>query len=376
MRWTRLRPVRRARRRSPVFDILVLATQGYARHLASRNAALLAYYGFLTLFPLIMVATTVLGFVLQGDPELRSEIVESAVSQIPVLGDQILNQSGEISGSITALIVGLVSGLWGSTRAFASLQTALDDAWEVPIEQRPNLVVRRIHSLIGLLVIGGAQIATVTLTSIAGWADLGPINRVAIGVGVLAVNIAVVTTMFRYLSAAEVSWRMAWPGGVITGVAYTVLQLIGTQVVTRLLAGAHSVYGAFASVLAITGWLLIHAVVSLFAAEINAAIHARRLVPVEESLDVRPHSTGLTRLGRRSTDRPRSHAHRPAPPSHPTRRRTDAARARWKRLAQLPARGGPSRNRRDGARHRRDRLPPARGPRRPARPPSRLGYRC
>lgn len=287
MRWTRLRPVRRARRRSPVFDILVLATQGYARHLASRNAALLAYYGFLTLFPLIMVATTVLGFVLQDDPELRSEIVESAVSQIPVLGDQILNQSGEISGSITALIVGLVSGLWGSTRAFASLQTALDDAWEVPIEQRPNLVVRRIHSLIGLLVIGGAQIATVTLTSIAGWADLGPINRVAIGVGVLAVNIAVVTTMFRYLSAAEVSWRMAWPGGVITGVAYTVLQLIGTQVVTRLLAGAHSVYGAFASVLAITGWLLIHAVVSLFAAEINAAIHARRLVPVEESLDVR-----------------------------------------------------------------------------------------
>ncbi|MGA1594680.1 MAG: YhjD/YihY/BrkB family envelope integrity protein, partial [Ilumatobacteraceae bacterium] len=121
MRWTRLRPVRRARRRSPVFDILVLASQGYARHLASRNAALLAYYGFLTLFPLIMVATTVLGFVLQGDPELRSEIVESAVSQIPVLGDQILNQSGEISGSITALIVGLVSGLWGSTRAFASL---------------------------------------------------------------------------------------------------------------------------------------------------------------------------------------------------------------------------------------------------------------
>ncbi|NBV03354.1 MAG: YihY/virulence factor BrkB family protein, partial [Acidimicrobiia bacterium] len=230
MSWTRIRPVRRARRRSPVIDIVVLASQGYARHLASRNAALLAYYGFLTLFPLIMVATTVLGFFLQGDPELRTEIVESAVSQIPVLGDQILNQSGEISGSITALIFGLVSGLWGSTRAFASLQTALDDAWEVPIEQRPNLVVRRIHSLIGLLVIGGAQIATVTLTSIAGWADLGPINRVAIGVGVLAINIAVVTTMFRYLSAAEVSWRMAWPGGVITGVAYTVLQLIGTQV--------------------------------------------------------------------------------------------------------------------------------------------------
>jgi len=287
MRWTRIRPVRRARRRSPVIDIVVLASQGYARHLASRNAALLAYYGFLTLFPLIMVATTILGFFLQGDPELRTEIVESAVSQIPVLGDQILNQSGQIGGSLTALVIGLASGLWGSTRAFAALQTALDDAWEVPVEHRPNLVVRRVRSVIGLLVIGGAQIATVTLTSIAGWADLGALSRVAIGLGVLAVNTAVVTTMFRYLSAAEVSWTMAWPGGVISGVAYTALQLIGTQVVSRLLSGAHSVYGAFASVLAITGWLLIHAVVSLFAAEINAAIHARRLVPVEESLDVR-----------------------------------------------------------------------------------------
>ncbi len=287
MSWTRIRPVRRARRRSPVIDIVVLASQGYARHLASRNAALLAYYGFLTLFPLIMVATTILGFLLQGDPELRTEIVESAISQIPVLGDQILNQSGQIGGSLTALVIGLASGLWGSTRAFAALQTALDDAWEVPVEHRPNLVVRRVRSVIGLLVIGGAQIATVTLTSIAGWADLGSLSRIAIGLGVLAVNIAVVTTMFRYLSAAEVSWTMAWPGGVISGVAYTALQLIGTQVVSRLLSGAHSVYGAFASVLAITGWLLIHAVVSLFAAEINAAIHARRLVPVEESLDVR-----------------------------------------------------------------------------------------
>ena len=45
MRWTRLRPVRRVRRRSPIIDILALASQGYARHLASRNAALLAYYG-------------------------------------------------------------------------------------------------------------------------------------------------------------------------------------------------------------------------------------------------------------------------------------------------------------------------------------------
>jgi len=85
-----------------------------------------------------------------------------------------------------------------------------------------------------------------------------------------------VGTMFRYLTAANVGWSMVKYGAILSGVSYTILQVFGTSIMSRLLSGAQSVYGAFASVLAITGWLSIHAVISLYSAEINAVIAARR----------------------------------------------------------------------------------------------------
>ena len=276
MDWAHWPPVRRARRRVRAVDVAVDATVGFVLHQSGRNAAVLAYYGFLTLFPLIMVATTVLGFVLQGRPELETDIVDTALAQIPVLGQQLELQAGRVDGSVVALIVGLAAALWGSTRAFAGLQTALDDIWEVPIPDRPNIVVRRIHSLVGVLVIGSAQVAMVTVTAVAGWADVGAISIVFILIGVLIVNTVVVGTMFRYLTAANVGWSMVKYGAILSGVSYTILQVFGTSIMTRLLSGAQSVYGAFASVLAITGWLSIHAEISLYSAEINAVIAARR----------------------------------------------------------------------------------------------------
>jgi uncharacterized BrkB/YihY/UPF0761 family membrane protein len=269
--WSEWPGVRRVRRIYAV-DVAIFAAVGYARHRSGRNAAILAYYGFLALFPMLLLSTAVLGFVLQGRPALQTSIVDSALSQIPVLGSQILAQSGNLEGSIAALVIGVVGALWGTSRAFAGLQDALDDVWEVEAEDRPNPVVRRIHSLVGLLAIGGGQIATVTITAISAHPAIPNPGQVLIVASAAAINALVVGTMFRYLTAADATWRMVWRGSVLAGISYTLLQLIGTTVVARLLSGAQGVYGAFASVLAITGWLSIHASISLFAAEVNAVL--------------------------------------------------------------------------------------------------------
>jgi uncharacterized BrkB/YihY/UPF0761 family membrane protein len=263
--------MRAARHIAPV-DVAVRAAIGFARHRSGRNAALLAYYGFLALFPMLLLSTAILGFVLQGRPGLQESIVDSAIAQIPALGRQILDQSGNLEGSIAALLIGVLGALWGTTRAFAGLQDALDDIWEVEPEHRPNPVVRRVHSLVGMLAIGGGQIATVTITAISSLPVIPDAGQILIVIGAAAVNTMVVGTMLRYLTAADATWPMVWRGAVLAGVAYTVLQLIGTTVVARLLAGAQGVYGAFASVLAVTGWLSIHASISLFAAEVNAVL--------------------------------------------------------------------------------------------------------
>ena len=162
-------------------------------------------------------------------------------------------------------------------KAFIGVQAAFDDVWEVDIDERANVAVKRLRALIGLVAIGLAQVGTVVLSGIAGAAEIAAISKVLIVVGALAINIAVVATVFRFLTAAPVTWAMVWPGAVFAGVLFTVLQLVGTVVVSRMIADAGEIYGTFASMLALMSWFSLHALVSLYGAELNATLERRRV---------------------------------------------------------------------------------------------------
>src|SRR5690606_10628845 len=95
------------RDRWAIVDVIVETLDGFRRHQTARNAAALAYYGFFTLFPLILVGTTILGMVIEDDPDLVDRIIDGVLGRIPVIGDQLESQ-GRISGSWWALIVGLL----------------------------------------------------------------------------------------------------------------------------------------------------------------------------------------------------------------------------------------------------------------------------
>lgn len=274
MPWTTHPRVIALRRRSAVIDVPVASLDGFRRHLSGRNAAVLAYYGFLTLFPLLLAATTVLGFVLEGDPELQEEIVDSALSQIPVLGSS-LEPGSTIGGSWWALVVGLGIAVWGSLRAFVGIQSALDDVWEIDVDDRANAAVQRVKALVGILVIGAGQVGAVALAAIVSQAGLPMLGRALLVLGGLALNVAVVAAMYHHLTSRPVTWTMVWPGALATGVAYTVLQFVGTTIVTNTMRDAENVYGTFAATLALLSWLSLHALISLLGAELNAALHDR-----------------------------------------------------------------------------------------------------
>jgi membrane protein len=276
MPWSTHPRVMAVRRQHAIADVAVETLDGFRRHQSGRNAAVLAYWGFLSVFPLLLVATTILGFVLEGDEQLRKDIVDSALSQIPVVGSTIEANAGALHGSTWALVIGLVTALWASLRAFLGVQSAFDDVWDVDIDHRANAAVARLRALIGLLAIGLAQIGTVVLSAIAGAADIPAISKVLIVVGALAINIAVVVTMYRYLTSARVTWAMVWPGAMFAGVVFTGLQLFGTVFVSRMIADAGEIYGTFASMLALMSWFSLHALVSLYGLELNAALVRRR----------------------------------------------------------------------------------------------------
>ncbi len=265
----------RLRQHRPV-DVLVRSTLRYRAHRGAHHAALISYYGFLTLFPALLLATTVLGFVLQGNPSLRADIINSAVSDIPVIGREVLSESGGLRGSGFALVIGVLGAIWGSTRAFVIVQVALDDIVGVPADRRHSAVIARVHALVGVAIIGVGQVASLALTTLATHTDINVVSSVLLALGTVAINTFVVGSMFRYLTSAETTFAHVWPGALAAGLAYTTLQVLGSTIVARLLAGAQGVYGTFASVLAITGWLAIHATVALFAAELNAELASDR----------------------------------------------------------------------------------------------------
>jgi membrane protein len=289
MAWTTSEKVMQLRRRSAFVDVVVEMLDGFRRHQTGRNAAVLTYYGFLTLFPLFLAATTVVGLVLESRPEWRDDLIGSAVESVPFIGQELAT-TGSIGGSWWALVFGLLVALWGSMKAFVGLQTAYDDTWEVPLDDRGNIVRQRLRALIGLAVIGGSQVATVVLGTLVAEAGLPSFGQAAIVAGGFAINLVVLGTMYRFLTSASTTWAMIWPGTVLVAAVYTAIQFAGTRAITAIQKSADT-YGDFAGVLSVLAWLSVHALVNLLGAELNAAIHRRsdtvdEPAPVPEAVSV------------------------------------------------------------------------------------------
>jgi YihY family inner membrane protein len=244
---------------------------------AGSKAALIAYYGFFSLFPLLLVFTTVLGFVLSGHTALQDKILHSALRQFPIIGDQIGTSSHSLKGSGAALAVGLVGTLWAGMGVTQAGENAMNAVWNVPARKLPNALFSRLRGLVFLVIFGVGVLAT---TFLAGFGTSGADVLAKIGalvVGAL-INFAMFLLAFRVLTAERLSWRSVLPGAVIATVFWEILQAIGGWYVARSLKGASQVYGFFAIVIGLLGWLYLGAQMTLLAAEVNVVLK-RRLWP-------------------------------------------------------------------------------------------------
>jgi uncharacterized BrkB/YihY/UPF0761 family membrane protein len=276
MPWTTSDRVMSVRERHVAVDVVVDTLDGWRRHLSGRNASLLAFFGFLSIFPLMLAATTILGFVLEDNEELQQRIIDGALADIPVLGQQLQNNPASLTGNWWALIIGVTGALWSSTKAFVALQGAHDDVWEIDIDHRDAMPKQRGKALLGLLFVGAAQIGTLVITAVVNAADLPIGGRLALLLATAAINVAVLAAMYRYLTSARTTWSDVWPGAVAAGIAFSVLQYFGTEIVRRITDNAGVAYGQFALVLGLVTWLSLLAISALMSAEFNSALVRRR----------------------------------------------------------------------------------------------------
>jgi membrane protein len=245
-------------------------------------AALITYYGILSLFPLLLLLASVLGFVLQGDAHLRRQILDSTLSQFPVIGDQ-LGEPQSLRGSLIALITGGLVALYGALGVAQAMQNAMNVAWAVPRHRRPNALKARLRSLL-LITIGGlAVVATTILSAIGGSAgafgmDLGRAGKTGALIGSVVVNLAVFIAAFKICTTQPRPYRDIVPGALVAMFVWQLLQLFGTAFVGHVVKGSGATYGTFALVLGLIAWMFLAALGVVFGTEINV-VRAKHLYP-------------------------------------------------------------------------------------------------
>ncbi len=269
-------------RRHPVLGFPIAVVYKFFDDQGPYLAAIMTYYSFIAIFPLMLIATSILGFFLQDDLELQERLLDTALGQFPIIGDQ-LGRPGAITGSASAIIIGSVAALYGSLGVGQSTQNAANVAWGVPRNSRPNPFLMRLRSL-AVLGIGGAGILLVAivqsvvdnphLVGLESLPDLGLLTRL---VGFL-ITWAIFVFVFKLISLRRASWRSVLPGTLFCALGWQGLQVAGDAYVSNVLARASSMNQTFALVLGLLALLFVLTSIIVIGLEINV-VRRRGLYP-------------------------------------------------------------------------------------------------
>ncbi len=244
---------------------------------AGSKAALIAYYGFFSLFPLLLVFAAVLGFVLHGDVALQRRVITSVKDNFPAVSSYL--KIGSISGSGVALGIGLAGALWAGMGVTTAAQDAMNSIWDVPLSARPNFLKTRLRGLGLLVLLGVFALASTFLSGLGSTSgSFSMLLRVAGIAGSLALNLVLYALAFRVLTVKHLSVREILPGAILGAVLWTLLQTLGGYYVTHQVANAQPLYGSFAVVIGLLAWIYLGAQLTLYAAEVNV-VRAAHLWP-------------------------------------------------------------------------------------------------
>ncbi len=242
-------------------------------------AALITFFGFTSMFPLLLLVVTLLGSIAGSSSALTERVVNSALSQFPILGSEIANNIHALHRkNAVSLVVGIVGLILGSQGASQSSQYAMSQVWNIPMTQRPNYLARLVRTAGLIVVLGVFFLLGTSLSAFSSFTSPNYLLRATALVLSLAVNLSLYLIAFRILTPRQIGTRHLVLGAVIGGVAWTILQLVGGYLVSHQLTHASQVYGFFAIVLGILSWIYLGARILIYSAEINVVV-TRRLWP-------------------------------------------------------------------------------------------------
>ena len=235
-------------------------------------ASLISYYAFISIFPLLIVLATVASRVLANDPAAADAFVQSAAGSFLSIGS-------DDSGTIKPLDVAgphsrsrALVALWSGLAVANAIQDAANVVYEVPKTQRPGLLPRILRSITLLILVGIGLPATTALQGLAGKLLPGLRPPSSAGCWSSLRTPACIILAFARATVAQTAWRTLVPGALVAAVAWSLAQELGTDLLTRRVAGAQQTYGSFALVIGILFWFFVLAQITLYCCELNVVL--------------------------------------------------------------------------------------------------------
>jgi membrane protein len=272
--------VTRLRERAALFDLLMTVYEKGGRDGIGRLSAVVSYFAFFSIFPLLLVLVSVVGMLANGS--WAEKIQESALASFPVIGKEIAgNGDGKLTGSsLTAIIAGLAA-LWSGTHAFDALEHSIHAVSHAATDRPIGFLKRRLRALALLGILGGGLIATTVLSGVVAAANLPGIGRPLGSLVTAIANILLLGVMFAVAIPGRDTWRRLAPGAILGGVGLTILHSVGSWFLQRFVAQAKDTYGTFAVIIGLLTWVKLIVTLVLWSAELNTVLADRATIAVD-----------------------------------------------------------------------------------------------
>ena len=236
-------------RKLPVIGWLLTVQERFGEISGTALANGIALQAFLSIFPLLLVAIAVVGFVAEGNTDFAGDVI----ADLGLTGDAAKQMNEAIASAQeskeAASAVGLAGLLWSGLGVVNAVQRAVDRSWQF-FGTGLKSKLRAFMWLGGAVVI---FIATFALAVVMNFlpAIFAPLS-ILVGLGV---NVALFLWTFFALSRERVGYKAFLPGAIFCAVGFEAMKYIGGIYVPRLVASSSATYGALGIVFAILAWL-------------------------------------------------------------------------------------------------------------------------
>ena len=236
---------------------------------------------FLALFPLLLVATAVVGLVASRGNDVAGNMVDALGLSGAAASTVTKAVAAAERSRRTAGVVGLVGLGWSALGVAGAVKTAIDRSWQATAG---GLQVKAVSFAwlvsVGLIIGGSLTITGVVLRAMPGWA------AGSTAVAATAIAVVVFWWTFRLLGAVDVGWRPLLPGALAAGIGFQALTLAAALIVPHLVASSSALYGTIGAVFAILTWLLLLGRLLVLSCVLNVVLYERRAGTVVVEVEV------------------------------------------------------------------------------------------